>query len=79
MKVVNLYKYTGNNGTDITPVDLGIPCEEMKRLVADEGKELVKGDSRLSCIDVLPVDVGHWEEEDKVLFDDSKEEEQKNE
>lgn len=75
MKVKNLYKYTGKNGTVITLVDLGVPCEEMKRLIADEGKELVSGDSRYSCIDVFPEEVELWKEEASIPENESEEEE----
>lgn len=66
MKIEKLYKYVGKNGTVITPVDLGIPCEEMKRLIADEDKELAKGDSRCSCIDVYSNEVESWKETDLI-------------
>lgn len=66
MIVKNLYKYSGKNGTIYSLVDLGIPCTEMKRLVAEEGKELVNGEDRCVSIDVLPEEVEFWKEEDAI-------------
>lgn len=75
MIVIDLFKYTGKNGTVITPVDLGIPCTEMKRLIADKGKELLKGDERCSCIDVLPDEVELWQEVDELSVEEETSEE----
>lgn len=62
MKIYKIYKYSGENGTVITPVNLGIPCTVMCRLVADEGKELIKDENRVTSIDVLPEEVELWRE-----------------
>lgn len=35
---------------------------EMVRLIADEGKELVKGDQRASCVDTFADKVSEWTE-----------------
>lgn len=35
---------------------------EMVRLIADEGKELVKGDIKTSCVDTFADKAGEWSE-----------------
>lgn len=38
----------------------------MVRLIADEGKELVNGDMRATCVDTFADKVEEWAEVDKV-------------
>lgn len=43
---------------------------EMVRLIADDGKELVKGNQRASCVDTFADKAGEWTE---VVKEDKKE------
>ena len=47
-----LYKYTGYNGTVVTPVILDTVHTEVTRLIADEGKLITDGENFFSVIDV---------------------------
>lgn len=63
MTLKPIYIYDGENGLIQTPVKL--PLQEkrqMKRLIADEGKELVNGDVISTCIDVELADIENWQE-----------------
>ena len=52
MQIINIYRYERpNGGVTVSPVMPSCEYAEMVRLVADEGKELVNGDQRTSCID----------------------------
>ena len=71
MKILDLYKYTLPNGFLITITDLGLPeFIILKRLVAENGKILVCGDFRQSCIDVTEEEISLWTEEDRTEYDD---------
>ena len=66
MQIINLYKYIRENGgTTVSPVKPNCDYTEMVRLVADEGKVLVKGDVMTSCIDTDTVE--GWEEIDEPV------------
>lgn len=63
MTLKPIYIYEGENGLIQTTVKL--PLQEkrqMKRLIADEGKELVNGDVTSTCIDVELSDIENWQE-----------------
>ena len=66
LEILNEMKqYQGDNGVIQTPVKLPIPeLKQMRRLVADEGKILVNGDERTSCIDVDIDKIELWQEVD---------------
>ena len=65
MNIINIYLYQGDNGVIQTPVKLPIPeLKQMRRLVADEGKILVNGEERTSCIDVDIDKIDMWQEVD---------------
>ena len=69
MQIVNLYKYIRDDGgTTISPVKPNTEYTEMFRLIADEGKELVNGDIRTSCIDVESTE--GWSEIDAPITND---------
>lgn len=66
MTLKPIYIYEGENGLIQTTVKL--PLQEkrqMKRLIADEGKELVNGDITSTCIDVELFDIENWIERNK--------------
>lgn len=65
MTIKNIYIYQGENGVIQTPVKLPIKeLKQMRRLIADDGKELVKGEERTTCIDVEIDDISLWQEQD---------------
>lgn len=65
MEIKTIYIYEGNNGTIQTPVKLPIlETKQKRRLIADEGKELVNGSEHTTCIDVDIIDVQNWKEQD---------------
>ena len=69
MQIINLYKYIRDDGgTTVSPVKPNIEYTEMFRLIADEGKELVNGDIRTSCIDVESTE--GWSEIDAPITND---------
>lgn len=71
MIILDLYRYQFPNGTLITLSDIGLPDPIMeKRLVAENGKILVYGDSRVDCIDVTEEEISLWKEEDRTEYDD---------
>lgn len=39
---------------------------DMVRLIADEGKELVNGDTRATCVDTFSDKADEWTEVDKI-------------
>ena len=52
MQIIKLYKYKRENGgTTVSPVMPEGEYTEMVRLIAEEGKELVNGEQRTTCID----------------------------
>ena len=66
MTIKPVYIYEGIGGTIQSPIKLPIQeSRQMRRLIADEGKELVKGDMTTSVIDVELNDVENWTEIDK--------------
>lgn len=63
MKIKPIYIYNGENGVIQTPIKLPIPeTKQMRRLIADEGKILKKGDMESTAIDVELDDIENWEE-----------------
>lgn len=57
MQIINLYKYIRDDGgTTVSPMKPNSEYIEMFRLIADEGKELLNGDIRISCIDVETIE-----------------------
>lgn len=61
-----IYLYKVNDGVLQTPVQ-NLEAEligTLVRLIADEGKELVKGDYHTKCIDVKSDDINNWTEVD---------------
>lgn len=63
MQVINLYKYTRENGgVTVSPNKPDGEYTEMYRLIADDGKTLTNGEVVTPCIDVEYVD--GWEEID---------------
>lgn len=51
-------------GSTVTPIEQETYDSILYRLIADEGKELVKGDVRTPCIDVEAEDADGWAEEE---------------
>ena len=52
MQIINLYKYTRENGgITVSPNKPDTDFTVMRRIVADEGKLLTNGDITTSCID----------------------------
>lgn len=71
MKILDLYKYQFPTGSLISLSDIGLPNLTIeKRLVAENGKILVCGDSRVNCIDVTEEEISLWTEEDRTEYDD---------
>ena len=63
MQIINLYKYTREDGgVTVSPIKPDCEYTDMVRLVADEGKVLVKGEITTTCTDVASVE--GWEEVD---------------
>lgn len=66
MQNVTLYKYTRDDGgitvSPVKPEDTDYTT--LSRLIADEGKELVNGETRTICIDTDTPD--DWTEEDTI-------------
>lgn len=61
MKKEVLYLYTGTNGTILSPVHLEDTYYIRKiRLVADEGKVLMKGEQKADTIIVPEEEVENW-------------------
>lgn len=64
MQVINLYKYIREDGgVTVSPIKPDCEYTEMFRIVADEGKVLVKGDVVTTCADVESIE--GWEEIDE--------------
>ena len=71
MTIKPIYIYTGEGGTIQTTIKLPIlETRQMRRLIADEGKELVKGAIHTNCIDVEIDEVDAWIEQDKKQDDE---------
>lgn len=62
MEAITLYRVITDGKTVITPTAPETYDSKLYRLVAAEGKELVKGDVRTPCIDTDDMD--GWTEED---------------
>lgn len=65
MRIITLYRFKDeNDGTAVSPQmpSEGVEYTTTSRLIADEGKLLVKGDIETPCIDTD--DVEGWEEID---------------
>lgn len=61
MEVRTLYKYDRGNGKiTVSPNKPDCEYTEMYRLIADEGKILVNGNERTTCVDTHNID--GWEE-----------------
>ena len=57
MQIINLYRVTrADGGITVTPNKPDSYDAVMYRIIADDGKELVKGDVRTSCADVESTD-----------------------
>ena len=66
MQIKPIYIYTGENGTIQTPVKLPMQeTKQMRRLIADEGKVLKKGEVESTAIDVDINDIENWVEMDE--------------
>lgn len=62
METITLYRVISDGKTTVTPVEPETYDSILYRLVAADGKELVKGDVRTCCIDTDSTD--GWTEED---------------
>ena len=70
MITVTLYGVVTDGKTTVTPVEPESYDSTLYRLIADEGKELVKGDVRTCCIDTDSAD-GWTEEDAQVTAEDA--------
>ena len=70
MTTVTLYRVVTDGKTTVTPVEPESYDSTLYRLIADEGKELVKGDVRTCCIDTDSAD-GWTEEDAQVTAEDA--------
>lgn len=67
MRVINIYKYTSENGVIITPINLNIGNPTITyRLAADSGKILTDGKTRTHVVEVKENEISLWREEDKT-------------
>lgn len=64
MTKMEIYRYVGSNGVIDSPIKLPMDYTLRYRLIADEGKELVNGDTTATVIDVDASDVEKWSEQD---------------
>lgn len=64
MTKMEIYRYVGSNGIIDSPIKLPMDYTLRYRLIADEGKELVNGDTTATVIDVDASDVDKWSEQD---------------
>ncbi|WP_444310719.1 hypothetical protein [Megasphaera sp.] len=67
MTKMEIYRYVGSNGVIDSPIKLPMDYTLRYRLIADEGKELVNGDTVATVIDVDVDDVDDvdkWVEHD---------------
>lgn len=61
MQTIILYKYSREDGgVTVSPVKPDCDCQELVRLIADEGKLLTNGKDETPCIDTDSAD-GWWE------------------
>ena len=70
MTTVTLYRVVTDGKTTVTPVEPESYDSTLYRLIADEGKELVKGDVRTCCVDTDSTD-GWTEEDAQVTAEDA--------
>ena len=70
MTTVTLYRVVTDGKTTVTPVEPESYDSTLYRLIADEDKELVKGDVRTCCIDTDSAD-GWTEEDAQVTAEDA--------
>ena len=70
MQIINLYKYIrSDGGVTVSPVKPECEYTGMFRIIADEGKVLVKGDIVTTCADVETIE--GWEEiEDETTIEE---------
>jgi hypothetical protein len=61
---IEIYRYVGSNGAIDSPIKLPMDYTLRYRLIADEGKELVSGDTVATVIDVDVDDVDKWIEQE---------------
>lgn len=64
MTKIEMFRYVGSNGVIDSPIKLPMNYTLRYRLIADEGKELVNGDTVATVIDVDVDDVAKWVEQD---------------
>lgn len=64
MTKMEIYRYVGSNGVIDSPIKLPMDYTLRYRLIADEGKEIVNGDTTATVIDVDASDVDNWSEQD---------------
>ena len=64
MTKMEIYRYVGSNGVIDSPIKLPMDYTLRYRLIADEGKEIVNGDTAATVIDVGVDDVDKWIEQD---------------
>ena len=60
---MEIYRYVGSNGVIDSPIKLPMDYTLRYRLIADEGKKLVNGDTVATVIDVDVDGVDKWVEE----------------
>ena len=67
MKQINVFKYNGNNGCIVSPLELPMDYEPMIRLVADNNMCLKNKETEdiTYVIDIYPNELDNWEEIDK--------------
>ena len=71
MQIKTVYIYSGIGGVIQTPIKLPMQeTKQLKRLIADEGKVLVKGEEQTTCIDVEIDDVVNWSEIEEIIEQD---------
>lgn len=64
MTKIEIYRYVGSNGVIDSPIKLPMDYTLRYRLIADEDKELVSGDTVSTVIDVDVDDVDKWIEQE---------------
>ena len=71
MQIKTVYIYSGIGGAIQTVIKLPMQeTKQLKRLIADEGKVLVKGEEQTTCIDVEIDDVNNWSEVEEIIEQD---------
>lgn len=71
MQIKTVYIYSGIGGAIQTVIKLPMQeTKQLKRLIADEGKVLVKGEEQTTCIDVEIDDVDNWSEIEEIIEQD---------